>query len=118
MKTPKQNQHDPRHDGGEGESAVAELGHDGEKHGHKRAGGAGNLKTRSAEQRNDKAGDNAGPKTLLRSYAGGDSEADGKRQSDNADGDAGSEVGEKISSAVTSESRQNGRLKFAHEAAV
>ena len=57
-----------------------------------RAGGTGDLYARAAEEGDEDAADDGGVEALLGADAGGDGQAHGERQSDDADEQAGREV--------------------------
>ena len=90
---PHDDQHDAGHHRAHEQAVDAVLRDDAGDDDDERAGRPGNLHARTAQRRDDEAGDDGAVDAGLWRQAGGDRERHGERQRHQADGDAGGHVG-------------------------
>ena len=103
--SPMSQQDDAGHERDHGKAAHAEAGDDAGDDDDERAGGSADLGARAAQGGDEKSGDDGGVKAGLRRDARGDAEGHGKRQSDQAHGDAGKQVVQEHLLAVLAQSQ-------------
>src|SRR5699024_10391999 len=87
-----QQEHDPRHQGGDLESGEAVGADDAGEDDDERAGGACDLDPAATDEGDDDAGDDGGVEPLLGLDTGGDGEGHREGQRDDPDDEAGDDV--------------------------
>ena len=92
-----------RHDGAHVQSVDAMHGDNPGNHDHEGAGGSANLGFRSAERRDQKAGDYGAVDAGLRRESGSNRESHGQRQCDQTDRDSSDDVFQKLAQTVFAE---------------
>jgi hypothetical protein len=110
----ERDEHHPRHQRRDREPVVAVLLHDPVHDHHERPGRAADLHPRTAQERDQEAGDHRGIESALGRHPARDGEGDGQRQRHDPDDDAGIHVGAKLLPGVALHGGEE--LRYQHDA--
>ena len=94
-------EHEARHDGGNGEPVHSVLLHDVVHDDDERAGRAPDLHSRATQRGNDEPRNDRGKDPALGRHTAGDRECDGQRERHDADDHAGAGVGQELGAGVS-----------------